>query len=128
MPIIASFSTMRGTAAADSGLLTVTRTSSEPARHRSATCFTVEATSAVSVLVIDCTTTGASPPTATPPMRTWRVFRRGAGPKAQSDRGWTRAWAAAGVVVIAAFLSVRDGAVGFVLTLLVTKARARGAR
>ena len=38
-PSSRSFSTMRGTAAADSGLLTVTRTSSEPARHSSATCF-----------------------------------------------------------------------------------------
>jgi hypothetical protein len=36
--------------------------------------------SAVSVLVIDWTTIGACPPTATPPMRTWRVARRGAGP------------------------------------------------
>src|SRR5690606_34907158 len=104
MPIIASFSTMRGTAAADSGLLTVTRTSSEPARQRSATCFTVEATSAVSVLVIDCTTTGASPPTATPPIRTWRVGRRGAGPKAQSDSGWTMAWRAAGSAFMRAIL------------------------
>ena len=58
---------MRGTAAADSGLLTVTRTSSEPARHSSATCLTVPATSAVSVLVIDCTTTGWPPPTTTLP-------------------------------------------------------------
>src|SRR3546814_17598524 len=96
MPIIASFSTMRGTAAADSGLLTVTRISSEPARHRSATCFTVEATPAVSVLVIDCTTTGASPPTRMPPIRTWRVFRGGAGPQAQPDRGRTGAVEAAG--------------------------------
>src|SRR5688500_420632 len=93
MPIIDRRSTMRGTAAADSGLLTVTRTSSEPARHRSATCLVVAATSAVSVLVIDCTTTGASPPTATPPMRTWRVARRGAGPydgtrSAQGGGSW----------------------------------------
>ena len=72
---------MRGTAAADSGLFTVTRTSSEPARHSSATCLTVEATSAVSVLVIDCTTTGASPPTFTPPISTCRVPRRGSAPK-----------------------------------------------
>src|SRR6478672_104931 len=82
-------STMRGTAAAASGVLTVMRTSSEPARQSSATCFAVAAASAVSVLVIDCTTTGASPPTATPPTHTWRVGRRGAGPKAHSDRGAT---------------------------------------
>ena len=61
---------MRGTAAAASGVLTVMRTSSEPARHSSATCLVVEATSAVSVLVIDCTTTGALPPTCTPPIVT----------------------------------------------------------
>ena len=81
MPIMSSRSTMRGTAAADSAFLTVTLTSSDPARHSSATCRVVAATSAVSVLVIDCTTTGAVPPTATPPTTTWRVARRGAGPK-----------------------------------------------
>ena len=81
-PIICRRSTIRGTAAAASGVLTVTRTISEPARHNSATCLTVEAMSAVSVLVIDCTTTGASPPTRTLPTRTWRVARRVAGPKA----------------------------------------------
>src|SRR6476469_2868699 len=75
---MASFSTIRGTAAADSGLLTVTRTSSEPARHKSATCFTVEATSAVSVLVIDCTTIGWLLPTWTLPTFTVGVARRGA--------------------------------------------------
>src|SRR5690606_23083112 len=72
---------MRGTAAAASGVLTVTRTISEPARHSSATCLAVAATSAVSVLVIDCTTTGAPPPTRTLPTWTWRVRRRLAGPK-----------------------------------------------
>ena len=63
-----SCSTMRATAAAASSLLTVTRTSSDPARARAATCLTVEGMSAVSVLVIDCTTTGASLPTRTPPI------------------------------------------------------------
>src|SRR5690606_35930197 len=80
-PIIASLSTIRGTAAAAAGVFTVTRTISEPARHSSATCFAVAAMSAVSVLVIDCTTTGAPPPTRTLPTRTWRVSRRRAGPK-----------------------------------------------
>src|SRR5690606_39835386 len=84
-PCMARRSTIRGTAAADSGLLTVIRTSSEPARHSAAICFAVDATSAVPVLVIDCTTTGASPPTATPPMRTWRVDRRGSGPNADAS-------------------------------------------
>ncbi len=62
---------------------TVMRTSSEPARARAATCSTVAATSAVSVLVMDCTTIGAPPPTVTAPlpdpMVTAQVLRRGAG-------------------------------------------------
>ena len=80
-PIIANRSTMRGTAAAASAVFTVIRTSSLPARHNSPICLAVDATSAVSVLVIDCTTTGAPPPTCTPPMATERVKRRESGPK-----------------------------------------------
>ena len=49
---------MRGTAAAASSVFTVTRTSSEPAIARARTCRAVASTSAVSVLVIDWTTTG----------------------------------------------------------------------
>src|SRR5687767_6960681 len=56
-----------GTAAADASLLTVTRTSCEPARASAATCSAVLAASAVSVFVIDCTTIGAPEPTGTPP-------------------------------------------------------------
>ena len=52
-----------GTAAAASGMFTVMRTSSEPAWASSRHCCVVAATSAVSVLVMDCTTTGAPPPT-----------------------------------------------------------------
>jgi hypothetical protein len=63
-----------GTACAASSLFTVTRTSSEPARARAATCCTVPGMSAVSVLVMDCTTTGASEPTRTPPTRAVTVF------------------------------------------------------
>ena len=74
----------RNEAAAASSRSTVMRTISEPARASAATCATVPAMSAVSVLVIDCTTTGASPPSSTLPTRTWRVARRGAGPKVQS--------------------------------------------
>ncbi len=40
------------------------------------TCWAVEAASAVSVLVIDCTTTGASEPTRTPPTTAVTVFLR----------------------------------------------------
>ena len=55
--------TISATVAADSGMFTVMRTSSEPASASSLHCVTVPAMSAVSVLVIDCTTTGAPPPT-----------------------------------------------------------------
>ena len=50
--------TISGTAAAASSVLTVTRTSSEPACASRATWIAVESGSAVSVLVIDWTTTG----------------------------------------------------------------------
>jgi len=49
---------MCGTAAAASSRSTVMRTISEPARASAATCRTVPSMSAVSVLVMDCTTTG----------------------------------------------------------------------
>ena len=52
-----------GTAFAASGTFTVTRTISEPAWASSMHCRAVPATSAVSVLAIDWTTTGAPPPT-----------------------------------------------------------------
>src|ERR1700712_5755272 len=71
---------MRGTAAAASSRSTVMRTISEPARASAATCAIVPSTSAVSVLVIDCTTIGAPPPTATLPTMTWVVLCRGLGP------------------------------------------------
>jgi hypothetical protein len=70
---------MRGTAAALSSRSTVMRTISEPARCSAATWATVWSTSAVSVLVIDCTTTGAPPPTITPPTDTRTDVRRGKG-------------------------------------------------
>ncbi len=54
----------------------MTRTSSEPARASSSTCLVVAATSAVSVEVIDCTTTGAPPPIWTVPTFTAWVRRR----------------------------------------------------
>src|SRR5690606_31980459 len=69
-------------AAAASRVFTVMRTISEPARASCATCIAVAKSSAVSVLVMDCTTTGAisvpysPPPTRTLPTRTWRVLRR----------------------------------------------------
>ena len=61
---------MCGTALADSSRSTVMRTISEPARASAAHWRAVASASAVSVLVIDCTTIGASPPMATPPTST----------------------------------------------------------
>ena len=56
---------------------TETRTRSQPAAARARTCSSVAAASAVSVEVIDWTTTGAPPPIVTDPTRTGRVFSRG---------------------------------------------------
>ena len=74
MPIFNSRSLMCGTAAAASSRSTVMRTISEPARASAATWRTVESISAVSVLVMDCTTMGAPPPTMTPPTSTPTVL------------------------------------------------------
>src|SRR5215475_3683446 len=84
MPRLRRPSRICGTAAAASSRSTVMRTISEPARESAATCSTVDCTSAVSVLVIDCTTIGALPPTATLPTITCVVLCRGSGP-ATSD-------------------------------------------
>src|SRR5271155_5989536 len=67
---------MCGTAAADSSLLTVTRTNSDPARASALTCATVPSISAVSVLVMDCTTMGDAPPMGTEPTLTVCEWRR----------------------------------------------------
>ena len=66
-----------GTAAAASGTFTVQRTISLPASASSSVCCSVVFTSAVSVLVMDCTTIGAPPPTCTWPTFTPYVFFRG---------------------------------------------------
>src|SRR5579872_5331472 len=84
-----SRSLMCGTALAASSRSTVMRTSSEPARASAATCATVPSTSAVSVLVIDCTTIGAPPPTATWPTLTWVVPCRAFGPATSLSGGFT---------------------------------------
>src|ERR1700688_5277014 len=70
-------SRMCGTAAADSSLLTVMRTNSDPARASALTCSTVPSMAAVSVLVMDCTTIGALPPMVTAPTFTARDVLRG---------------------------------------------------
>ena len=69
---------MAGSASASSWLGTATRTMSHPVAVSSAICCSVALMSAVSVVVIDCTLTGASPPTSTLPTLIWRVVRRGA--------------------------------------------------
>ena len=70
-----------GRASASSWLGTATRTTWQPDAVSSAICCSVEFTSAVSVVAIDCTLMGASPPTATGWVgclsRIWRVVRRG---------------------------------------------------
>src|ERR1700738_1362793 len=66
-----------GTAAAASGTFTVQRTISEPASANSKVCFSVDWTSAVSVLVMHWTTIGAPPPTRTWPTFTPYVLRLG---------------------------------------------------
>src|SRR6187551_3157543 len=76
-PESATRSTISGTAAAASSVLTVTRTNSDPAFASAITCSAVPRGSAVSVLVIDCTTMGCPDPTGISPTRTVTVFRRG---------------------------------------------------
>src|SRR3954471_13753539 len=67
-----------GSASASSWDGQATRTMSQPAAVSSAICCSVALTSGVSVVVIDCTEIGASPPTATEPTWIWRDVRRGA--------------------------------------------------
>ena len=66
-----------GTAAAAASVLTVIRTSCEPAWASRATWIAVASASAVSVFVIDWTTTGWALPTSTPPTSTLTVGRAG---------------------------------------------------
>src|ERR687893_1992943 len=67
-----------GSASASSALGTATRTMSQPAAVSSAICCKVASTSAVSVVVIDCTDTGYALPTPTAPTCNCRVSRRSA--------------------------------------------------
>src|ERR1700741_3142320 len=75
-PVPSSRFLISGTAAAASGIFTVQRTISDPASANSSVCLNVDSTSAVSGLVIDCTTVGPPPQTRTcPPAPPW-VLRR----------------------------------------------------
>src|SRR4051812_29508752 len=67
-----------GRASASSWLGQATRTIWQPAAVSSAICCRVALTSAVSVVVIDWTLTGAPPPTGSDPTMIWRLVRRGA--------------------------------------------------
>src|SRR5690606_33840503 len=67
-----------GSAAASSADGQATRTMSQPAAVSSAICCNVALTSAVTVVVIDCTDTGYSLPTPTEPTMSCRVLRRSA--------------------------------------------------
>src|SRR5690242_10699539 len=67
-----------GSASASSWLGQATRTMSQPEAVSSAICWRVALTSAVRVVVIDCTEIGYSLPTPTLPTWIWRVLRRGA--------------------------------------------------
>ena len=73
---ICDFFAIAGSASASSWLGTATRTIWQPDAVSSAICCSVALTSAVRVVVIDCTDTGASPPTGTEPTMIWRDGRR----------------------------------------------------
>ena len=69
-----------GSASASSWLGQATRTMSQPVAVSSAICWSVALMSVVGVVHIDCTETGASPPTSTLPtliLRGWRGAGRG---------------------------------------------------
>ena len=85
--------TISGTAAAAASVLTVTRTSCEPAWASRATWIAVASASAVSVFVIDWTTIGWALPTSTPPTSTRRRSARRGGRQGRS-RSWARGAAA----------------------------------
>src|SRR3954464_1466879 len=69
---------MAGSASASSWLGQATRTMSQPGAVRSAMCWSAAVMSGVGAVVIDCTDTGASPPTSTLPTLMVRLARRGA--------------------------------------------------
>src|SRR4051794_24078934 len=75
---ICDFFAIAGRASTSSCDGTATRTIWQPDAVSSAICCSVALTSAVSVVVIDCTLTGAPPPTGTEPTMSCRLCRRGA--------------------------------------------------
>src|SRR5688500_1693904 len=77
IPGICDFRAMVGSASASAWLGHATRTMSQPDAGSSAICCRVALMSVVGVVVIDCTETGASPPTSTEPTLICRDLRRG---------------------------------------------------
>src|SRR3954453_16611430 len=75
---ICDFLAISGSASASSWDGTATRTIWQPDAVSSAICWSVALTSEVNVVVIDCTETGAPPPTGTDPTMICRDLRRGA--------------------------------------------------
>src|SRR5215475_6331687 len=75
---ICDFLAIAGNASTSSCEGTATRTIWQPEAVSSAICCRVAFTSEVSVVVIDCTLTGAPPPTGTLPTISWRDLRRSA--------------------------------------------------
>src|SRR3954452_15121879 len=75
---ICDFLAIAGSASTSSWDGTATRTIWQPDAVSSAICWSVALTSAVRVVVIDWTLTGAPPPTGTLPTMIWRLLRRGA--------------------------------------------------
>lgn len=75
---ICDFLAIAGSASTSSWEGTATRTIWHPDAVSSAICWSVAFTSEVRVVVIDCTETGAPPPTGTDPTMIWRLIRRGA--------------------------------------------------
>ena len=75
---ICDFRAIVGSASASSCVGQATRTIWQPDAVSSAICCSVAPMSDVRVVVIDCTDTGASPPTATDPTWICRLFRRSA--------------------------------------------------
>ncbi len=75
---ICDFLAITGRASASSWVGQATRTIWQPDAVSSAICWRVAPMSDVRVVVIDCTETGASPPTATDPTWICRLLRRSA--------------------------------------------------
>jgi hypothetical protein len=100
---IVDFFAIAGSASTSSCDGTATRTIWQPDVASSAICCRVELTSAVRVVVIDCTDIGAPPPTGTLPTMIWRDLRRGAS-KGAGAAGMPRL-----IAVKALSLEDRDG-------------------